>query len=208
MINAGIPFAIDGLTTKVFSDPDIFRRDFDSCPILLFEDVIAPSFLQSLMSRAAVAEFVDDDVEHIGTRAVESPQRVGGMLNLVLARQNLLDWLERATGTGPLRAVEGRLVQTRHNGSDALSWHDDMSDPRRRIAVVINLSIDSFDGGMFEMRHVGDAKPFLSYRHQKPGSMMLFAVRRGLEHRVTEIISGGPRRVFAGWFMTEAEHVF
>jgi hypothetical protein len=32
-----------------------------------------------------------------------------------------------------------------------------------------------------------------------PGSVMLFRIGRGLRHRVTQVMSGGPRRVFAGW---------
>jgi hypothetical protein len=32
-----------------------------------------------------------------------------------------------------------------------------------------------------------------------PGSVMLFRIDRRLRHRVTQVMSGGPRRVFAGW---------
>jgi hypothetical protein len=199
------PFTIDAMSTEIAADPETYRTAFEHRPALLLEGVIAPALLDRLMARASAAEFVDDDVEHIGTRAVEAPQRVGGTINLLLARPNLFNWLERATGTGPLRDAVGRLVETRGNGRDALAWHDDMSDEGRRLAIVINLSTDDFDGGRFEMRHVGETQPFLAYQHRRPGSMMLFAVRPGLEHRVTEIINGGPRRVYAGWFITEAE---
>jgi hypothetical protein len=200
------PFLIDRLDTQIQSDPTEWCMRFAEAPAFLFDDAIAPALLERLMTQAAAAQFVDDDVEHIGTREVEAPQRVGGLISVLLSRPALLHWLQQATGLSPIRAVMGRLVQTRANARDALAWHDDLSDHARLIAVVINLSDQRYEGGLFQMRRVGDEEPFLSHQHQKPGSMMLFAVRPDLQHRVTHLLSGGPRRVYAGWFLSDPEH--
>lgn len=199
------PFSIDTMATTVRTDPAQFQRVFERESSLLFDEPFAPDMLHMLMARAANASFAEEDVDHIGTREIETPQRVGSTISLLLARQPFRQWVEQATGRSPLCAVAGRLVQTRANGADALAWHDDTEGLNRMLGVVINLSDTPFSGGQFEMRHAGTEQPFLSHRYEHPGSMMLFAVRRGLEHRVAEVTSGGPRRVYAGWFLSEPE---
>jgi hypothetical protein len=200
------PFLIKKQETEILEDPSGWHARFAETPAFLFDNIIDPPLLDRLMQQSASACFVDDDVEHIGTREVESPQLVGGLISLLLSRPALLGWLEKATGLSPIKAVTGRLVQTRANDRDALAWHDDLSDNARLLAVVINLSDQPYDGGIFELRKVGTDAPFLTHQHQKSGSMMLFAVRPDLQHRVTKLLSGGPRRVYAGWFLSEPEH--
>ena len=202
------PFSIDTMATTVRTEPEQFRRVFEQENSLLFDEPFAPDMLRVLMTRAANASFVDDNVDHIGTREIEAPQRVGGVISLLLARAVFRHWVEQATGRSPVRAVAGRLVQTRANGADALAWHDDIEGTEganRLLGVVINLTDTPFFGGQFEMRHAGTVQPFLSHHYEHRGSMMLFAVRPGLEHRVAEVTSGGPRRVYAGWFLSEPE---
>lgn len=199
-------FSIDISETSILRDPADYREEFDTRSALLFDSIFAPAFLDKMLERAASTNFIDDDVEYIGTREVEAPQRVGAAISLLLQRPAMLDWFEKATGCTPLRAAAGRLVQTRENGRDELAWHDDLGDPTRKLAIVINLSDAPFEGGIFDLRHVGEQASFLSHRHDKAGTMIVFAVRPGLEHRVTMVTKGGPRRVYAGWFLTQPEH--
>jgi hypothetical protein len=199
------PFLIDAMTSQIIDEPSAYRTAFEDVPALLVEGAIETTLLQSLLDRAAAAQFVNDHVKHIGPRQIESPQKVGKIVNLLLERPNLLTWLEAATGVSPLGSAAGRLVQTRANQRDELAWHDDRVDDKRQLGVVVNLSGATFEGGDFEMRYKTEKMPFLSFRHNQPGSIMLFAVRSDLEHRVTPLISGGPRRVYAGWLMSNRD---
>ena len=193
------------MTTTICAEPAAFRRSFEAIPALHFADAFAPDLLAQLMAQAAAAGFIDDAVEYIGTREIETPQRVGGALSVLLGRPTLYRWLEAATGLPPIRAVNGRLVQTRANGSDELAWHDDLGTDERLLAVVINLSGDVYEGGRFDLRRGGEETPLFSQEHNLPGAMTVFAVRRGLEHRVLPLTSGGPRRVYTGWFLASPE---
>jgi hypothetical protein len=56
------------------------------------------------------------------------------------------------------------------------------------------------------MRRKGEAMPFHSVKYDQSGSIMVFAVNAEIEHRVTLLSSGGPRRVYAGWVLTHPEH--
>lgn len=200
------PFSIDVMATQLQADPGQFEAEFKRDCSLRLEAPFTAALLAMMMTRAANARFIDDDVDDIGKREIEAPQRVGGTISLLLARAPFLRWVEQATGRSPLTAVAGRLVQTRAGSPHALNWHDDIEDAKRMLGVVINLSDNPFTGGQFEMRRAGSNQPFLSHRYDRTGSMMIFAVRRGLEHRVAEVESGGPRRVYAGWFLSEPEH--
>lgn len=200
------PFMIGTMATALAGDAARLRPEFARDHRLIFDAPLAPDMLEMLLARAAAANFVDDDVEYIGRRDIEAPQRVGSLISLILARQPFRQWIEQATGQSPLRAVAGRLVQTSPGAGQSLEWHNDMDGANRLLGVVINLSDRQFSGGQFEMRYSGTEQPFLSHRYERPGSMMLFAVRPDLEHRVAEVMSGGPRRVYAGWFLSEPEH--
>lgn len=200
------PFTISASGTSIHADPAEYRVRFNEQSSLLFEDVFEPDFLAKLVSNAAAAPFVENMVENIGLREMEAQQRIGATISLLLGRLDFLDWLEQATGITPLRATMGRLVQTRANGEDALEWHNDMDADHRQLGLVMNLSDQPFEGGIFEMRHTGTETPFRTVKHDRPGSIMIFAVNPNIEHRVTMVESGGPRRVYAGWAVSRPEH--
>jgi hypothetical protein len=197
------PFRIMPDRTEITADPAELRAAFAALPVQVFEDVFDPELLALLLRQAEQTQFVHDEVDRLGTREVEAPQRVGAALGLMLGRHALFEWLEAVTGTAPLRAISGRLVQTRTRPEDELTWHDDLNDKRRQLAVVLNLSTAAFAGGAFDLRRKGEIEPLFSYHHQRPGTLMVFGIGPELEHRVTPLRSGGPRRVYAGWVMSE-----
>ncbi|MDF7775492.1 2OG-Fe(II) oxygenase, partial [Sphingomonas sp. AOB5] len=102
---------------------------------------------------------------------------------------------------GPLVGAEGPVAQTRVGGGDTIGWHNDLGNPHRRLAIIVNLSDDPFEGGEFELEHVPTGTMLARHRHTGPGSTLIFTVAKGLRHRVLPITAGGPRRVFAGWFL-------
>jgi hypothetical protein len=199
------PFRIGRTGTSITGDPAEWRAAFDLVPAFVFEDALAPDLLELLMRQAAAANYVDDDVRYIGTRQIESPQRVSGRISLAAGRGELFSWIEAATGCAPIKALAGRIAQTRANDRDELVWHDDSDLTNRLLAVVINLSGQPYEGGLFELRRKREAEPLFSYRHTRPGSITLFAVRSDLERRVGPVTAGGPRRVYAGWMMDAPE---
>lgn len=200
------PFRIEAFATTILTEPTCVRQMFDQTPALLLDSVFAPDLLAKMMRMAAAAQYVPDVIERVGRREIEANQTLGKLLSIVLARDNLWEWLEQATGIAPIGGVSGQIGQTRPGTGEALQWHDDTNDARRQLAIVIHLSEQAYEGGAFELRRVGRTEPLVRFTDCRAGTMALFAVRTDLEHRVTPLVSGGPRRVFAGWFMTEPEH--
>lgn len=192
-----------GTNETVLPDAAVARRQFERFRGVAFESSLSPAFLQQVLKLCDTGTFISD-VAQPGHREVEAPQRAGRALNLVLSRPPILRWLEEVTGSGPLREIAGRVVQTVPRPGDELRWHDDRPghDPvdDRRLALVINLGSRPFTGGQFELRPKG-GELLLQHQHTVTGSMLVFRVREDLEHRVLPLTAGGPRRVFTGWAM-------
>ena len=167
---------------------------------LLCRDIFTPELLASLVASCRRTQFREDDVKGLGTREVEAPQRVGAAMNLMLSRAPFLRWVEAATDCGSVGHVEGRLVQTRANGRDRLDWHDDLDNGDRRLGITICLSDAPVEGGCFELRDKKTKELLNSHVHQQCGTALIFGIGPDVEHRLTPITAGGPRRVFSGWF--------
>jgi hypothetical protein len=194
------PIRVGAQRIEILAPPSDYAAAFRAQPALILPGLLDPALLGMLLARCRSGRFVEESVAGLGMREVEAPQRVGRALNVLLHRAALLRWIEAATGCGALNGVSGRVVQIRAKGGDALDWHDDLNEPTRRLAVTIDLSDVPYRGGLFELRHATSGAPLLAHRHAAPGDALIFAVRRGLEHRVRPLTDGGPRRVYAGWF--------
>lgn len=200
-VTAAQPFVIDMARTTILAAAADYRLAFQDLPVLMLKDVFAPPLLDRLMVRAETAHFVPHDVAKVGHREVADDGGVASALSVLLDRPILHHWLEQVTGLPPLRGVAGAFAQARAGSGDELDWHDDRIDPSRALGVVVNLTSRPYEGGRFEMRRKGATEPFFAHHHETPGTAVIFAIRPDLEHRVTPVTSGGPRRVFAGWFL-------
>jgi hypothetical protein len=203
------PLCVDAVKTRILTPPSDYAPLFAQHHAFECRDLLDPALLARLIERCDAGTFRVDHVEGIGSREIEAPQRVGMALNLALGRLELLRWVEAATGKQGLRAVEGRVVQIRANGTDGLDWHDD--DHERggalvpRLAITIGLSDASYEGGEFEMRRSGSKAMLVVHKHRQAGSALIFDIGTSLEHRVRPVLDGGMRRVFAGWFLGAAQ---
>ncbi|MDB5678820.1 2OG-Fe(II) oxygenase [Sphingomonas bacterium] len=197
------PFSIGAAQTELFADPAPWAAAFAGQRAIVCRDIFDAALFPRLLTAASTTQFRDDYVVELGTRAVEEPQRVGGTINVLLQRPNLFRWLEAVTGRTGLAGAEGRLVQTRSGGGDALEWHNDLQQVRRALGVTISFTDTIYTGGLFEMRRVDDPASARCFDHARAGTALIFDLGNDIEHRVHPVASGGPRRVFTGWFMRE-----
>ena len=193
-------FSIGESNTEILADSAALAACFAAERAIVCRDIFAPAMFDRLFAAARDTRFRDDNVAELGTRAVEEPQRVGGTINLLLRRTNLLRWLELVSGRSDLAGADGRLVQTRA-GSDALEWHNDLQGPQRALGITICFADAPYSGGLFEMRRVDDPASVRVFDHSRPGTALIFDIGPELEHRLLPVTAGGPRRVFTGWFM-------
>jgi len=195
------PFVIGAEQTQILGDDGASAESFARCRALVCANALDPAFLATLQKVSRRAQFAPDVVEGVGHREIETPNLAGRALTLALKRTNLLRWIEETTRCGPLGGIDGRVAQPRPIVGHRLRWHDDLNVPGRRLAITINLSEQAYEGGMFELRSAATKEALLQYRHAAPGSVLIFSVAPGLDHRVLPLTSGGPRRVYVGWFL-------
>lgn len=201
MTSPSPPLLHIGPATTELSDEAGARDEFDRTCALVCHRALDPALEARLTSACERAAFESDHVEGLGHRTIEQPPLAGRMITLLLHREPLFRWLERVTGCDPIRAVEGRVVQTHAVPGDELDWHDDRNGPhRRRLGVTLALTSLPYEGGLFELRPVGGST-LLRFAHDTPGTMLVFRISPALEHRVHPLTAGGPRRVYTGWFI-------
>jgi hypothetical protein len=187
-----------GFSDTTFSNNlEAARRQYSTNMALHIRDIFAPALLATLQELCASGSFIQE-ATRVGAPEVESPQRVGHLLDAVLRRANFLRWLEAVTGSGPLHTFEGRLTQSRP-GVGERGWHDDLrEDDKRRVALVINLSPAPYQGAPFQLR-LKTGEHLFEHHYTELGEALLFKVDPALAHRVPPVTAGGPRRVYAGW---------
>ena len=194
--------SVSATETVVDRDPSTVRRARDAFArygALFVPDLLDPDLGRMLRGIVAGAGFAPD-VAGAGTRATETPDRAGTALRLILARPELLAWLERVTGCGPIDRAAGAVTRLTAGSGHALDWHADMVEGRR-LAITIDLTGTPYEGGALELRDRPSGVVTLRHVHRETDGALIFGIGRDLEHRVLPITAGGPRTVFAGWFL-------
>lgn len=197
------PFAIGAERTEILEPPEAFHAEFAERRSILCRNIFEASFLATLRRICNAAHYAPEVVGGLGHRMAETPSRAGRAITLALRRADTVRWVERAAGRGPFVGVDGRVIEARADSEDQLVWHNDMNDTRRRLGITINLSEQEYEGGMFEMRETATGRMVTRHHHKEMGAALLFAVSSRYEHRVLPVVSGGPRRIYTGWFLME-----
>ena len=169
-------------------------------PVVL-EDFVDDQLLKLLAPIWSGASFTPSPVDRVGLRSVEAPGHAGAALCLALARPEVLRIMESLLGGPALTGVAGAIAQFAAGAEERLDWHDDLVEPQRRLAITINLGAAPYDGGAFEFRDLASGAPPFRHVHSTPGEALLFPIGAGLQHRVLPVTGGGPRTVFAGWYL-------
>ena len=176
------------------------RAAFAHRDALALPSAFDPPFLRTILAICRRGPYVPEYIDKIGWRTVEEHDVAGRALRFALQRPAFLRWCEAAAGCDTLNVITGAVAEMAAGTDQGLGWHNDRNDGGfRRLAVSIHLSDVPYEGGLFEMCEKQSGRLLVRQGALPPGSVVLFRIDKRFRHRVTPVISGGPRRVFAGW---------
>jgi hypothetical protein len=184
-------------------NPRESARRFERDHALTLPGLIDSDLLALLRKAGERIEFVRETVAGLGDREVETPYRQTSILLLALRRREILEWVRAVAGAGRVGDVGGNVVRSWPGSNDHLDRHDDILPPRRVAALTIRLGEEDYEGDEFQMRLKESPHLTMTHHHLEPGDALLFAIAPRIEHRVLPLKSGGPRRIFTGWFLRD-----
>jgi 2OG-Fe(II) oxygenase superfamily len=203
--NIAIPDAvkIGSAAARIDDAPAVLARAraaFACGNALALPSAFDPAFLRTILAICRRGPYVPEYIDKIGWRSVEERDVAGCALRFALQRPAFLRWCEAAAECETLQLITGTVAEMAAGTDQGLGWHDDRNDGGlRKLAVTIHLSDAPYEGGLFEMCEKQSGRLLVREGALPPGSVMLFRIDKRLRHRVTQVICGGPRRVFAGW---------
>jgi 2-oxoglutarate-Fe(II)-dependent oxygenase superfamily protein len=203
-VDLNCPIVVSAARSEALADAGALAElaaRFRSEHALLLRGLLAPAWLATLQQLLGRARFERRSVRRVGDQMIETPNLVGRALDLTLARPSMLTWMQQLTGAGPLESVHGSVTRLVAGDGQELAWHDDLDFAWRPLAISVALTATPFEGGDFELRERASGRILWRQHHDSPGDALVFRVDRRLEHRVLPVRAGGPRTVFAGWFV-------
>lgn len=178
-------------------DDDLSLR-FGRDGALFIQGLLAADLVSDLGRRAAESSFSTEPVATIGVRSAETSGIIAAAISTMLSRREVLDWVAALVSDATLTSASGHVLRSTPAVGEELGWHDDLNEPDRRLAITVDLLGEPYSGGEFQLRRGSDV--IFRHRHAEAGGAVIFAIGRGLSHRVTPVTFGAGRLVYAGWF--------
>ena len=122
-----------------------------------------------------------------------------GLLNFLVNDPIVLRFVEQMSGCRALTGFVGRVYRVSAGLQHADSWHADLH-AGHEVGMSVNLGIEPFDGGVFEIRRSGSAETLAAVANIGPGDAILFPIGDGLEHRISPMRGPVAKTALAGWF--------
>jgi hypothetical protein len=186
------------------------RGDLDRQHCVRMRQFLAPDLLRLIQSQLDGAEFQERIYHDSGTPppvTLSLPQdtAVFGFLRFLVNNGQFFEVVRQIAGLGPIGSVEGDVYRMVPGLGHFDSWHDDLGGGRM-LAMAINLSTETFRGGLLQIRELESGRMVYEVANTGFGDAAIFRISRHLEHRVTPVEGTAARTVFAGWFLPKPDY--
>jgi hypothetical protein len=182
--------------------PETFRQArnaFETTGCVRLSALLNPALRDRLLNAVDRADFYERIHEGIGAELCAAPSPLTTALEVLLNDPDFLRAIEDLTGCAPLRCFEGRIYRLMPGGDHFDSWHSDVGQDRQ-VAMSINLSRQTAEGGRLQLRRSGANALLAEIENPIAGDAVLFRIDPAYEHRVGAVVGTAPRTACAGWF--------
>lgn len=178
----------------------------DACWVRL-PQLLEPSILNFLHLRLDNSQWETMSHGDIGVEYVTTDLPATSLLHFAMNRPNFRALIEEITGCNRLRWFKGRIYRMVADAGHYDNWHDDVVNSNE-IGMSLNLSGNSFRGGMFMLRRRDSGKALARIANTGPGDALLFRISPELQHRISPLEGAEPKTAFAGWFRSDLPECF
>ena len=185
-------------------DVERLRSAFDEKHWVRLSSLLDPELLSLVLSYLEQGKWVENVVSG-AVSYTEYLLEKGPAVNLlffVVNTPKFLETISAITGCKSLSLFDGRVYRMEPDVDHGKKWHNDVVDGRL-IGMSLNLSPRVYRGGLFQMREQKSHRMLDEIANTGLGDAILFRLCGDLEHRVTDVETGGPKTSFAGWFSTK-----
>src|SRR5688500_12225351 len=105
---------------------------------------------------------------------------------MLLNNPSLVDVIQQITSRSTLGSYLGRIRRELPHTGQHGSWHND-AGPKRLIAITVNLGVEPYSGGLFQMREKGSKRLLAEIANTGLGDAVIFQVGPGYEHRTNPV---------------------
>jgi hypothetical protein len=184
------------------------QSEFEEYDCLVLPQLIEPAFAGQISKRLNPGDFYSKSHVGYGQKVFSSDitlrenQFSLHVLHFVLNNPVLFRIIQGITGCQTVASFGGRIYSIFSGEGHHLEWHDDTETRERLVGISINLSPESYTGGVFQLREKSSRRLRREIKSENPGDAHIFKIAPELEHRVTTLEGNAARIAAAGWFFS------
>ena len=176
------------------------RREFERRQCILLPNFLAPKLLASLLRMLEQDQFYQRPHQDTRLELCLKEEAPHGLVHFLLNDPTLFEILQKITGCGRIGRFYGRVYRMVPGAGHYDSWHDDAFD-NRMITISINLSRESYRGGLLQIRERRCQRFVHEVANTGFGDAIVFRVDGALQHRVTDVEGDVEKVALSGWFV-------
>ena len=187
------------------ADLDCLRTQFGRQHCIQLPEFLSPDLLRFIQGRLERGDFHDRIHEKVGLELCLTQHDVAlSLLYLLTNDPRLFQLVQQLTGCDRIGCLIGRVYRMVPGSGHYDSWHSD-TILHRLIGVSINLSNETYEGGVFQLRDASSKKILCQAANTGAGDAIMFRIADPLEHQITAVTGTASKTAFAGWFKSEPE---
>ena len=192
------------IVTWTADDMRRLRAEFERRHCIRLPSVLPPDGFDYVCEHVERGAFAEKIHGQIGAELCMGENAALSLLYFLTNDRRVFSLIRELTGCDSIGGFIGRVYRMVPGTAHYDSWHTDCV-ANRMIGLSVNLSDDSYAGGVFQLRERGSEAILTEMPNTGPGDAILFRIAAHIEHRVTPVEGTVPKTAFAGWFVSEPD---
>ena len=179
------------------------RAEFEGRHLAVLRGFLRDDHRERVSRELRSATFVERDFNlEAKTEALMVDNAATALLFFLCNDPRLFALVREVTGCEPISRFGGRTYRMLPDAGHRSAWHDDAVQ-RRQVALSVNLSEHPYRGGTLQVRDASTRRVLSEAPALEHGDAVLIRIRRGIEHRITDLEGTGSKSAHVGFFYAD-----